>query len=203
MDLLKVIQSRRSVRQFKDIPIPDELIIEMLEAARHAPSGGNSQNHCFGIVKDPLLKQQLAESAGGQMWIAQAPVVFACCADISWDIANQPSDDFGVQVNHLRFGEAFIKYLCDYPDRQACVTLLENASPLIPAEHIFLTAASHGLSACFVGYLDIVRASRILNLPENMRCFFLLPVGYADEAPGEKAVKTVSEISFLDTWKKA
>lgn len=136
------------------------------------------------------------------MWIAKAPIVFACCADVSWDIAAQPSDDFSVQVDKLRFGEAFIKYLCDYPDRRACVTLFENASPLIPAEHIVLVAASHGLGACFVGYLDIVKASQILNLPENMRCLFLLPVGYADEVPGEKTIKTISEISFYDKWKK-
>ncbi len=200
MELLKAIQTRRSVRKFKDTPIPDCIINEMLEAARHAPSGGNSQTHCFGIVKDPELRLQLAEASGEQMWIATAPVVIACCADISWDIAEQPDDDFGKQVNILRFGEDFVKYLSDYPDRQACITFYENVSPILPAHHMYLTAVSHGLSGCYIGYLDVVRASRILNLPDHMRCLFLLPVGYADEVPGDKEVKSISEISFTDRW---
>ena len=69
----------------------------------------------------------------------------------------------------------------DYPDRKACNKLFNNSNPLIPAEHIYLTAVSYGLSACFVGYLDVEKVSEILGLPEHISCLFLLPVGYADE----------------------
>ena len=40
-DALNVIIKRRSVRKFKDTPIPENVLNEMLEAARHAPSPGN------------------------------------------------------------------------------------------------------------------------------------------------------------------
>ncbi len=154
MEFIKVIRQRRSSRKFKKQAIPDNILMEMLEAARLAPTSGNSQSHYFGVIKNEKVKTALAEAAGRQMWIAEAPVVTACCADISWDIAEQPDDDFGVIVNKARFGSDFIKYLNDYPNRKACVTLFKNASPLIPTEHIFLTAVSHGLSACIIGYLD-------------------------------------------------
>ncbi len=200
MELTQAIYMRRSTRKFLTTPIPDEWIEEMLEAARRAPSPGNGQGHVFGVIKDAATKQLLAEAAGKQLWIADAPVVFACCADIGWDIAEQPEDDFGLIVNKLRFGVKFIDYMNRCPDRKTCSTIFANAAPMIPAEHIFLTAVAHGLSACFIGYLDIKAANQILRLPENLACTFLLPVGYAAETPQEKQLKELSEIVFYEQW---
>jgi nitroreductase len=200
MNVGEAIQKRRSVRAFKDTPIPAGVLHEMLVAAQLAPSGGNAQRYCFGVVSDPDLKRQLAQAAGNQMWIAGAPIVIACCADVSWDIAKQPADDFGLIVNKLRFGADFIDYMSAYPDRKACMTLFENATPLIPGEHIFLTAVSHGLSACFIGYLDVKKAGQVLGLPDHLVCLFLLPVGYPAEEPGEKSRKSLEQITFYDRW---
>ena len=201
MNFMDVVRSRRSVRRFKSDKIPDYILEDMLEAARLAPSGGNSQSHCFGIIDAPDLKIKLAEAAGEQMWIATAPIVIACCADISWDLANCSDDDFGLTVNKLRFSDELVQYLIKYKDRKYICSLFQNAAPLIPAEHIFLTAVSHGLSACFVGFLDVERASKLLNLPENMVCLFLLPVGYPNEIPEEKSTKSIPEITFYNRWK--
>lgn len=201
MKVLDAMKARRSVRKFKDTAIPDKIVNEMLEAARLAPSPGNAQSYMFGVIKDQEIKERLARAAGGQMWIASAPIVFACCADISWDIAEQPEDDFGVIVNKLRFNNDFLNYLCEYPDPKARVTMFENGTSFIPAEHIFLVAASYGISACFVGYLDIQEANKILNLPEHISCFYLLPVGYPDEIPCEKYLKSIDELVFYDQWK--
>lgn len=200
MDLLDVIKTRHSIRSFKPDPVPESIITEMLEAARHAPSGGNAQTHCFGVITDEDLKVKLAAAAGHQMWIATAPVVFACCADISWDMADVPEDDFGLAVNKLRFGNELINYLNAYEDRKAVCTLFQNAAPLIPAEHIFLTAAAHGLGGCFVGYPDVKEANTVLNLPSNLTCLFLLPVGYPDEASYMPKKKEISEISFCNRF---
>lgn len=200
MNVLDVIKARRSVRKFKDTAISDTILNEMLEAARLAPSPGNSQSYMFGVVKDQEIKERLARAAGGQMWIASAPVVFACCADLSWDIAEQPEDDFGVIVNKLRFNNDFLRYLCEYPDRKARVTLFENGACIIPAEHIFLISASYGMSACFVGYLDIEEANKILQLPQHISCLYLLPVGHPDELPCEKYLKSLDKLVFYDQW---
>jgi nitroreductase len=202
MELIEAIRTRRSARKFKNTPIDEAILNEMLEAARHAPSPGNSQSFIFGVIKDASVKKELAKAAGEQMWIAEAPVVFACCADLSWDIADRPEDDFGLIVNKLRFDNDFLRYLCEYPNAKARTTLFENGTPAIPAEHIFLTAVSHGLSACFVGYLNIKEADRILGLPQNITCLYLLPVGYAAEAPKLKRLKDLREIVFYDKWDK-
>ena len=59
MTIFEAISKRRSVRKFKNIPISDEIINEMLEAARLVPTSGNSQEHIIGVVKDHELKQNL------------------------------------------------------------------------------------------------------------------------------------------------
>ena len=174
----------------------------MLEAASLVPTPGNSQTHIIGVVRDQELKTQLAEAAGGQMWIASAPVVFALCADISWDLRDQPEDDFGLIVNRLRFGDEFVLYTNQYPDRKAINKLFANGGPCLPGEHIFLTAVEYGMSACFIGFLDTEKASQILNLPKHISCLFLLPVGFADEIPKQKKLKQIDEISFYDKWEK-
>lgn len=202
MQLHEAIINRRSVRKFKDTPISSDIINEMLEAARCVPTAGNAQGNVVGVVKDALLKKQLAEAAGDQMWIASAPVVFALCADISWDLKDQPGGDFGLAVNYLRFGKEFVQYTNQCNDRKTMNKLFANGGPCLPGEHIFLTAVAHGMSACFVGHLDTEKASEILNLPKHLSCLFLLPVGYADEIPGQKDLKQMAEFSFYDRWRK-
>lgn len=200
MNVLDAVQNRRSARTFIQTPIEDGIIEEMLQAARLAPSAGNGQSHMFGIVDDPETKMVLAKAAGAQLWIAEAPVVIACCARLEADLRSLPEEDFGLIVNRTRFGKPFLDYLGAYEDRKSVGILFANAAPLIPAEHMFLTAVSHGLAACFVGYLDIAEASRILRLPDDIVCLFLLPVGYPAEEPKDKTRRSVQDISFRNAY---
>ena len=55
LTVMEAIQKRRSIRKFKDTPVPDELIEQMLEAARLAPSGTNRQPWRFQIIKDKAI----------------------------------------------------------------------------------------------------------------------------------------------------
>ncbi len=201
MELETAIAARRSVRKFKSVPVAQEIIEKMLEMARLAPSGGNRQQHVFGVVRDAAIKNQLAQAAGGQMWIAGAPVIIACCATLDSDPRNMPKDDFGILVNKLRWGDEFWNCLTSFPDWRRAATLLANAVPMIPTEHMALCAAQNNLSCCFVGWLDVDRASDILKLPPDIRCLYLLPVGYADEQPAPQQRKSVAEISFCDVYR--
>ncbi len=51
--MLDIIKSRRSVRRFQDKPIPPDVIQDLLEAARWAPSGSNSQPWAFLVIQEP------------------------------------------------------------------------------------------------------------------------------------------------------
>jgi nitroreductase len=200
MDFMETVRRRRSVRAYSAEPVPDEILDQILEAGRLAPSGGNAQNCYFGVIKEQSIKEELARAAGGQDWIAGAPVVIAYCSYVDEDLAALPEDDFGLIVNQVRFGKDFITYLNQYPGRKAVNTFWENGSPLIPGEHIALAAANFGLQTCWIGYLDIGRAGDILKLPDDVVCLFLMPLGYPGEAPSPSRRKPLAGIVFHDQW---
>ncbi len=201
VDVMQAIEARRSVRAYTDEPISDEIVQELLRAAQLAPSGGNGQAHVFGVVRDPLLKRALAQAAGGQMWIATAPVVFACCARLDPPPQTLPEDDFGWRVNCLRFGEEFMNLLKNHQPWEQPARLMADAVDLIPMENILLAATARGLGGCMVGWLDVKKAGEILRLPDGLACMYLLPIGRPARQPGSKKLKTLDEISFTDTYK--
>ena len=63
MDVFEVIKHRRSVREFKDTPIPQEHIDKILTAAIQAPSSGNQQPWKFVVIQSPEKIRELAKKA--------------------------------------------------------------------------------------------------------------------------------------------
>ena len=57
----ETLYAQRAIRRFKPDPVPRETIERIIEAATHAPSGGNRQPWAFVIVTDPAKKERIAE----------------------------------------------------------------------------------------------------------------------------------------------
>ncbi|OGO80154.1 MAG: nitroreductase, partial [Clostridiales bacterium GWC2_40_7] len=79
MDVLAAIQGRRSIRQYSSRLVEDEKLGKVLEAARLSPSANNRQSWKFVIVKDHQTRAKLAEAAGRQAFVGQAPVIIVAC----------------------------------------------------------------------------------------------------------------------------
>ncbi|MHB8996972.1 MAG: nitroreductase family protein [Armatimonadota bacterium] len=84
MPFLELARRRRSVRQYRPDPVPDDLLQQVLEAGRWAPSAVNSQPWEFIVITDPQVKQAVYDLAGvlGLKWkqLLTAPVVIVICA---------------------------------------------------------------------------------------------------------------------------
>jgi nitroreductase len=61
LDIIEIIQSRRSVRKFTPEPVSEELIDKVLDAGRWAPSGLNNQPWRFAVITDAGLKQEISK----------------------------------------------------------------------------------------------------------------------------------------------
>ena len=81
-ETVRILQSHRSERSYKSDPIPDEILDNIIESAHFAPTSMNSQQVSIVVIKDAQRRQRVAEIAGGQPWIAQAPVFLALVADL-------------------------------------------------------------------------------------------------------------------------
>ena len=63
MDAIEAILTRRSTRRFRDKPIDERVLNEIIEAGRYAPSGGNSQTNHFFVITDREILKRLADIA--------------------------------------------------------------------------------------------------------------------------------------------
>lgn len=77
----KKIKERFSIRKFKSDNIPDELIHEILDNARFAPSGLNNQPWKFIIIKDSQIKEEVASQTHYSQIIRNAPLCIAVFYD--------------------------------------------------------------------------------------------------------------------------
>ncbi len=75
------IKVRRSIRKFAIDDVPDEMIEQMLEAARLAPSGGNRQPWRFLVVRDREIRQQIREFTPAAGNILRNPIDYSQTVD--------------------------------------------------------------------------------------------------------------------------
>ena len=86
MNFLEVVAGRRSVRKYREEEVPAELLDQVLEAVRWAPSGGNIQPWEVIVVRDPETKRALQETLGGynpaRKAVVNAPVLLVLCGKV-------------------------------------------------------------------------------------------------------------------------
>jgi nitroreductase len=171
-----VVTRRRSIRKYKDIKIPDEHIIQMLEAARLAPSTNNTQPWRFIAVKDPETIGLLSLVAGGQKFIANAKAVIIALANKAASCCPGNPSLWHVQ------------------------------DTMIATEHLVLAATALGYGSCWVAMLDsrnsqnIVAVKQALRIPEAADIVALVTLGVPDEVPSLRSTKELSEIAFSEAY---
>jgi FMN reductase [NAD(P)H] len=80
-ETVRLLQAHRSSRSYKSNPIPAEILDAIIESAHRAPTSINSQQISLVVVRSAASRARIAEIAGGQPWIAKAPVFIAVVAD--------------------------------------------------------------------------------------------------------------------------
>ena len=199
MELKEAIEKRRSVRSFKDTGIDESIINDILHSAAQAPET-DSCRYYFGVIRNSGIKQQIAGATCYAQWVAEAPVIFVCCADISMDLKEEADDSYAVCGMKMRYGEDIVDFLRSNENRKACKTLMLSTPVYIAAQHMILTAVSYGLRGCLVDFIDIEKINKILGLPQNITCQLLVPVGYPADKPQNKKHRDISEMVFYDGW---
>jgi FMN reductase [NAD(P)H] len=81
-ETVRLLLAHHSSRSYKSDAIPAEILDAIIESAHLAPTSINSQQISLVVVRDAASRARIAEIAGGQPWIAQAPVFIAVVADL-------------------------------------------------------------------------------------------------------------------------
>ena len=83
METFDAIRTVLAVRHFKDTPIPEPIVRQIVEAGRLTASGGNSQPWHFIVVRDKETLRRLGQLAPTGPYIAQAPLAIVVAMDRS------------------------------------------------------------------------------------------------------------------------
>jgi len=192
------IELRRSIRKYKPDPVNDTIITELLDAARLAPSGCNAQPWRFKVVKNEHSKKLLAQAAYGQPFIAEAPLVIVCCADIQGYLEGSVS---GIQdIGKVKAIDQHIVQIILERTKKMKMLKTEELAPriafnvAIAVEHIILRALDFGLGTCWVRLFDEIKVREMFGWTENIHVVALLPVGYPDESPGPRKRRPLEDI---------
>ncbi|MEM3051664.1 MAG: nitroreductase family protein [Candidatus Bathyarchaeia archaeon] len=172
MELLEAIRGRRSIRAFKPQDLPDEVVEQLIDAARHAPSAGNLQPWEFILVRTPEQKRRLAEAAR-QAFVEEAPVVIVVCADEA-----RASAGYGTRGKTL-------------------YCLQDTAAA---TQNLLLTAYALGLGTCWVGAFNEEDARKALKLPSGIRPVAMIPVGYPTKTPAQRSRRPLSQIIHHESF---
>ncbi|MGM3163067.1 NADPH-dependent oxidoreductase [Dickeya undicola] len=79
---IELLTHHRSERSYLNKPIPEEVLSAIINSAHLAPTSVNSQQVSIVVTRDPARRARIAELAGGQPWIAQAPVFLTLVLDM-------------------------------------------------------------------------------------------------------------------------
>lgn len=213
METTEAIHNWRSIRRFKNEPVPVEALKAVLEAGRRAPSYENVQPWHFILVEDNVMKEKLSQLAAGQKQVVKAPALIVVCGDLSaWD---KPKNRAAllelVEAGVMKITEEIIDNIV-LKDPVFCVA--ENGPAIILARtfeqigiaygFMGIEAVNQGLGMCIVGGLNNEATGNKMDLyqevkadfgmPESMYLLAILTLGIPDEEPKARPRKPFDTI---------
>ena len=199
LSLADVIYNCRAMRKIKSDEVPEEKLIQLIDAANQAPSGSNSQKARWIVVREPSVKMQLAD----QNRKYAEPYISADVKNPGSPKLKRLLDAVIWQMEHMHEIPALIVACFDYPEKVEGIDIYRQAGSVWPGiQNLLLTARSIGLGAAptTLSLRDQDAIRNILRLPETFAALCLIPVGYPQGKFGPVTRKPVSEIMRFDSW---
>lgn len=197
MELLEVIQNRRSIRKFKPDEVPEEYIHQLIEAGKLASSGTNLQPARYIVIKSEEARTKLKDCTP-LPFVSAAPAIIACCVDTNSITST------GERMKELKEAEAFVYTPLNNADENynkgkqsidtASLKAYLNLNVAIAIDHITLRATDLGLGSCWVMMFDKEKVKALLNLEDRYDVLALLPIGYPDQTPKQRPRLDYNEV---------
>ena len=178
---MELARKRRSIRRFLQKPVPRDIILSCLEAARLAPSAENAQPWRFIVLDEPAPLRAFSQAAFSGIyrftrWAMKAPVIIVMLARP--DIL---ADFLGARIQGTRY------YLLDMG---------------IAGTHLMMRAVELGLGGCWIGWFDAKKAAAALKVPGKYRVVCCMALGYCEEPRRARATRRkMDEIAWFNEVK--
>lgn len=194
----EAIMNRRSNRSYTGKVLSQDNVMELLKAARLAPSSLNSQPWRFKVLTERSDLSWLAGAASRhQAWLADAGCVFLCCADVGAYIADSVSAvqiyaETGLPKEMLEGIQAYVEHEKTMPRSEQVLAASINTALAIG--NMMLMATSLELGSCWVGMFDREALREKFGLQPSLHVVSLLAVGEPEDETGPQLRKPLDEI---------
>lgn len=204
---MKIIQDRRSIRDYSDEPVSEEDMRMILEAGRLAPSGENAQPWRFIIVRDPDTRERLgaiARGGSGRRFTAEY-------------VTKKMHERFSTMEDEKKKKAIFEKLT------SGSVSAFLSTAPLnivvcgkkdvwdmpydtsAAIENMLLMVTALGLGACWViapciDIRDEERLKAMLDVPEGYKVISIIAIGHSTRYPKPRPRLPMHELVHLETW---
>lgn len=203
--LFEVMYTCRAMRRIKPDPVPEELLVKLVDAANHGPSGSNRQAARWIVVRDPEQRARLAE--------LNRKAVLAYVGPGSQrpdSLPHQPADRRARMVRAVLWQA---EHMHEIP--ALIIACMEFDGPVTPAQsaggggsiwpgiqNLLLAARALGLGAAptTLGLMDRAAVVEVLGIPDNVAPYCLIPVGYPLGKFGPVTRLPVEQTLHWDRW---
>ncbi len=205
---LDFVKARRSIRSYKTTPIPTDYIQKILEAARWAPSGANSQPWEFIVITNEGVKEKIVDLIDRNLpspkmmdgkkprppeGFKDAPVFIIVCGDTRRKIL-LPGSVYKMENQKIK--------TIENPD--LIIEEVFNSSLSNAVLYIHLAARTLGLGSQWItgtNHPEVqTKIKKLLNIPEHLVIYDTVALGYAAANPKPRFVRTLEEIVQYDIF---
>jgi len=181
---IELLKAHRSIRKFKDKPVDDHIIRELVAAGQAAATSSNVQAVTVIQVNQAVTRESMAELAGGQPWVVTAGAFLVWCADLR------------------RSAAACAKAGGEFDQGMTEHFLIATVDVGLAAQNAVIAAESLGLGICYIGGLrnNPSKVAELLELPEQVYPVFGLCLGYPAQDPELKPRLSLDAVLHHDTY---
>lgn len=204
MGIFEVMYHCRAMRRLKPDPVPEELLIRLVDAGNQAPSGSNAQNGRWIVVREQGVKDRLAAlnkeavTRYAQVRPTEMPGQDAEKRQRMLNAVVWQADHFAEMPALI---VACLEFASEPPDRFS-VGAGAGGSIWPGVQNVLLAARALGLGAAptTLGLSNRAAAREALGLPATIEPFCIIPVGWPKGRFGPVTRRPVNEIMRWDRW---
>ncbi|MDR3561622.1 MAG: oxygen-insensitive NADPH nitroreductase [Negativicutes bacterium] len=182
--VIDLLGSHSSVRNFTAKPVDDQLFKKMIQASQYASTSNHIQAYTIIRVNDPDKKKRLAALCGDQKHIEECPVFLVFCADL-----HRIDKACSMNAEKIEGGytEGFI---------------LATVDTALVAQNIMIAAESVGLGGVYIGGMrnNPQDVCELLHIPHNVYPVFGMCLGYPERINDTKPRLPLSLVLKEDTY---
>ncbi|HOW84416.1 MAG TPA: nitroreductase family protein [Candidatus Aminicenantes bacterium] len=204
MEFIEVVAGRRTVREFKADPVPEEAVRRALEAGLRAPSNAHLKSWHFVLLRDPEKRRRaVVEGLRARDMKDKAEIERFLERFDEEELKRVYRQSLPLQLTMMLEAPEVLVVCYRMKALSECRTFFELnplASVWMCIENVMLALAAEGLFGCTYTPYDAAGLKSALKVPAGFEVAAVIPFGYPRVRPGAADIEPLEPRLHVDSW---